>query len=77
MSKNDVTGDNIVTAASSEAYRSGWDRIFGAKIDKTATEHGDIINGDHQGHSGGLHAGTAGDSEAGGDSCGDEQSAEG
>lgn len=29
--KNDVTGDFIITGASSENYRTGWDRIFGKK----------------------------------------------
>ena len=28
MSSNDITGDEIKTKASSEAYRSGYDRIF-------------------------------------------------
>ena len=30
-SKNDITGDSIKTKASSDAYASGWDRIFGKK----------------------------------------------
>ena len=29
--KNDVTGDLLVTKGSTDAYRSGWDRIFGNK----------------------------------------------
>ena len=35
--KNDVTGDLIASKKSSEAYRDGWDRIFGNK--KTQPEH--------------------------------------
>lgn len=27
--RNDITGDPLVTSASSNAYRDGWDRIFG------------------------------------------------
>jgi hypothetical protein len=29
--KNDITGDAIVNKPSSNQYRDGWDRIFGAK----------------------------------------------
>jgi len=29
--KNDVTGDRIITKSSSNAYRDNWDRIFGDK----------------------------------------------
>ena len=29
--KNDVTGDNLVTKDTTDAYRDGWDRIFGKK----------------------------------------------
>lgn len=29
--RNDITGDAIQTKQSSDAYRSGWDRIFGKK----------------------------------------------
>ena len=28
MAKNDITGDNIKTRASNQAYRDNWDRIF-------------------------------------------------
>ena len=31
MSRNDVTGDRLVTSASSDSYRAGWDTIFGKK----------------------------------------------
>ena len=34
MSKNDVTGDEIKTKVSTQAYRDGWDRIFGNKNEK-------------------------------------------
>lgn len=27
--RNDITGDLIVSGGSSDAYRDGWDRIFG------------------------------------------------
>lgn len=30
-SRNDVTGDFIITSASNFAYRTGWDLIFGKK----------------------------------------------
>jgi hypothetical protein len=29
--KNDITGDIIATKKPSDAYRDGWDRIFGNK----------------------------------------------
>lgn len=31
MSKNDITGDNIISKANTDAFRSGHDRIFGKK----------------------------------------------
>ena len=31
MSTNDVTGDKLITKQSTDAYRDGWDRIFGKK----------------------------------------------
>jgi hypothetical protein len=30
-SQNPITGDHIITKASSKAYRNGYDRIFGKK----------------------------------------------
>jgi hypothetical protein len=30
-SKNDITGDFILTGAASDNYRDGWERIFGKK----------------------------------------------
>jgi hypothetical protein len=29
--KNDITGDSLVSKASTESYRSGWDNIFKKK----------------------------------------------
>jgi hypothetical protein len=29
--RNDITGDFIISSASSDAYRDGWERIFGKK----------------------------------------------
>lgn len=29
--KNDITGDFLITGAASDKYREGWDRIFGKK----------------------------------------------
>lgn len=33
-SKNDITGDEIKSKATSSAYEDGWDRIFGKKEEK-------------------------------------------
>lgn len=30
-SRNDITGDSLVSKTATEAYRDGWDRIFGNK----------------------------------------------
>lgn len=30
-STNDITGDAILSRSSTDAYREGWDRIFGKK----------------------------------------------
>ena len=30
-SKNDITGDSLVSKKPTEAYRNGWDQIFGKK----------------------------------------------
>lgn len=44
MSKNDVTGDEIKTKVSTQAYRDGWDRIFGNKNEKeTNLSNGDLV----------------------------------
>lgn len=37
-SQNDITGDHIITGVSNEAYRSGYDRIFGKKKDENLPE---------------------------------------
>lgn len=29
--KNDITGDPLITKSSTDSYRDGWDRIFGKK----------------------------------------------
>ena len=29
--QNPITGDHMITKASNETYRNGWDRIFGEK----------------------------------------------
>lgn len=34
--KNDITGDNLVSKNTTEAYRDGWERIFGKN--KTSEE---------------------------------------
>jgi hypothetical protein len=31
MSRNDITGDALVSKSATESYRDGWDRIFGKK----------------------------------------------
>ena len=33
MSKNDITGDKLVTKAPSAEYSAGWDRIFKQCVD--------------------------------------------
>lgn len=37
--RNDITGDAIQTKGSNDAYRDGWDRIFGKKAEPKAEEH--------------------------------------
>lgn len=32
--KNDITGDSLVTKSTTDNYRDGWDRIFGKKEKK-------------------------------------------
>ena len=29
MSRNEITGDSLITKPASNSYRDGWDRIFG------------------------------------------------
>jgi len=38
MSKNDITGDSIITKNTTDKYRDGWDRIFGKKKSEEALE---------------------------------------
>lgn len=33
-SRNDVTGDNLISKTSNDNYRNNWDRIFGNKDKK-------------------------------------------
>jgi hypothetical protein len=33
MSKNDITGDNIISKAPSKAYEDNYDRIFRKEVD--------------------------------------------
>ncbi len=74
MSKNDITGDEIMSGASSESYRSGWDRIWGDKVDSDLTDHGRPIKCNHQGNRGGLHQRAVSADETGCCECCDEQS---
>lgn len=30
-SRNDITGDSLTTKSATDAFRNGWDRIFGKK----------------------------------------------
>jgi hypothetical protein len=43
MSRNDITGDSLVSKTANQAYRDGWDRIFGKKKEekKQAPEVGE------------------------------------
>jgi len=54
-SKNDVTGDELVSKAVTDAYREGYDRIFGSK--KTVAET-PVIECPHCKASDGVIAGT-------------------
>lgn len=40
--KNDVTGDRIITKSSSDAYRDNWNRIFGNKYKDRKVKEGNI-----------------------------------
>jgi hypothetical protein len=37
-SRNDVTGDNLVSRTNNDQYRSNWDRIFGKKEEAKVEE---------------------------------------
>jgi len=39
--KNDVTGDSLVTKIQSNMYDEGWERIFGKKKKEEGKEDGD------------------------------------
>ena len=39
MSHNDITGDKIATKAPTEAYRDGWEAIFGAACTRCGGAH--------------------------------------
>lgn len=43
MSRNDITGDAIISKGATEDYRAGWDRIFSKKeqitIDSMELQH--------------------------------------
>lgn len=42
-SRNDITGDAIQTGTSSDAYRDGWDRIFGKKDQPKVAEEEQVV----------------------------------
>lgn len=33
MGKNDITGDNLISKPTNDAFESGWDLIWGKKFD--------------------------------------------
>lgn len=37
-SRNDVTGDSLVSRSNSDTYRDNWSRIFGKKDEESKTE---------------------------------------
>ena len=41
--KNDVTGDSLITKAPTDAYRDGWDTIFKKKHELKEVVHVDIL----------------------------------
>lgn len=41
--KNNITGDNIVTKSSTDAYDEGWERIFGKEKCTPETKSDKII----------------------------------
>jgi len=45
--QNPITGDHMITKASNETYRNGWDRIFGEKKTQKEpnTESSDLNDG--------------------------------
>ena len=41
--KNDVTGDSLITKAPTDAYRANWDNIFKKKQELKEPIHVDIL----------------------------------
>ena len=41
--KNDITGDSLVTKSSSAAYRSGWDAIFKKTSEGSVDETKEVV----------------------------------
>lgn len=37
-SRNDITGDSLTSKPSNDAFRDGWDRIFGKKAEEKPVE---------------------------------------
>ena len=46
LSKNDITGDSQKTKASNEAFRQGWDRIFGKDYIKSLDSPENVLETD-------------------------------
>ena len=44
--KNDMTGDTLISRASNKNYNDGWDRIFGKKSQKEKQQDMTELNGD-------------------------------
>lgn len=42
IATNDITGDAILSKSSTDAYRDGWDRIFGQKKEKSENYFNEI-----------------------------------
>ena len=44
--KNDMTGDTLISRVSNKNYNDGWDRIFGNKNQKEKQQDMTELNGD-------------------------------
>jgi|TARA_R110002124_G_scaffold47397_1_gene141173 hypothetical protein len=44
--KNDMTGDTLISRVSNKNYSDGWDRIFGKKSQKEKQQDMTELNGD-------------------------------
>ncbi len=44
MNKNEITGDTLVSKQNTESYRSGWDRIFGEKLETNTNDHNGLCS---------------------------------